>query len=83
MFECHSLLLDVVIWAVKPAYAPAEYRGWLQSFLRAMPLLQETASHIRGLKLWVTNEYRHSGIRDDGARIFERLLGMARNVVFD
>ncbi len=51
--------------------------------LRAILLLQETASHIRGLKLWVTNEYRHSGIRDDGTRIFERLLGMARNVVFD
>ncbi|PNW85587.1 hypothetical protein CHLRE_03g193700v5 [Chlamydomonas reinhardtii] len=46
-------------------------------------LSQETASSIRGIKLWTTNEYRHSGIRDDGSRIFERLLGMARNVIFD
>ncbi|KAG2483829.1 hypothetical protein HYH03_017352 [Edaphochlamys debaryana] len=44
---------------------------------------EETAASIKGLKLWVTNEYRHSGIRDDGVRIFDRLLGMARNAVFD
>eukprot|EP00802_Teleaulax_amphioxeia_P034446 Tamp_40894.p2 GENE.Tamp_40894~~Tamp_40894.p2 ORF type:complete len:125 (+),score=25.90 Tamp_40894:61-435(+) len=28
------------------------------------------------MKLWVTNEYQHSGIRDDGYRILDRLLGM-------
>ncbi|GIL86949.1 hypothetical protein Vretimale_15518 [Volvox reticuliferus] len=42
-----------------------------------------TAATIKGLSLWVTNEYRHSGIRDDGGRIFDRLLGMARNAIFD
>lgn len=36
---------------------------------------------IRGLRVWATNEYKHSGIRDDGARIFDRLLSMARDVV--
>ncbi|GFR40817.1 hypothetical protein Agub_g1439 [Astrephomene gubernaculifera] len=46
-------------------------------------LSMDTAASIKGLKLWVTNEYRHSGIRDDGGRIFDRLLGMARNAVFD
>jgi hypothetical protein len=40
--------------------------------------MQETAAHIRGIRQWVTNEYMHSGIRDDGARIFEHLLAMAR-----
>lgn len=30
-----------------------------------------------------TNEYRHSGIRDDGTRIFDRLLGMVRETVLD
>ncbi len=44
-------------------------------------LLQETAAHIRGIRQWVTNEYAHSGIRDDGARIFEQLLAMARGSI--
>ncbi|KAI8467667.1 MAG: Alpha/Beta hydrolase protein [Monoraphidium minutum] len=44
-------------------------------------LAQETVAHVRGLRQWVTNEYKHSGIRDDGARILDRLLGMARDTV--
>ncbi len=44
---------------------------------------QASAAHVQGLRQWVTNEYRHSGIRDDGGRIFERLLGLARDCVFD
>lgn len=28
------------------------------------------------MKVWVTNEYQHSGIRDDGFNILDRLLGM-------
>lgn len=62
---------------------PAAALSYVDDLYVDYNLSMETASHIRGLKLWVTNEYRHSGIRDDGARIFERLLGMARNVVFD
>lgn len=42
---------------------------------------QDTASHIKGLKQWMTNEYYHSGIRDDGSRIFDRLLGMNRGTI--
>lgn len=42
---------------------------------------QETAQHIRGIRQWVTNEYAHSGIRDDGARIFEQLLAMTRGSI--
>ncbi|GMH37792.1 hypothetical protein BSKO_05665 [Bryopsis sp. KO-2023] len=44
-------------------------------------LAQQTAQHIQGIRQWVTNEYAHSGIRDDGARIFEKLLGMARDTI--
>ena len=40
--------------------------------------VQETAACIKGLRQWVTSEYMHSGIRDDGARIFEHLLAMVR-----
>ena len=28
--------------------------------------------------VWVTNEFQHSGLRDDGARVFSTLLAMSR-----
>jgi pimeloyl-ACP methyl ester carboxylesterase len=39
---------------------------------------EKTASEIRGLKLWVTSEYEHDGLRADGEHILDRLLGMVR-----
>ena len=32
-------------------------------------------------KVYVTNEYQHSGLRDDGATIFVKLLGMAKGTI--
>jgi pimeloyl-ACP methyl ester carboxylesterase len=43
---------------------------------------EEAAQSIRGLKVWVTNEYQHNGIRADGERVLGRLLDMVHgNVV--
>ena len=42
-------------------------------------LAEDTASRIGNIRQWVTNEYMHSGIREDGFKIFDRLLGMTRN----
>jgi len=39
-------------------------------------LSEETAKNIRGIKLWVTNEYEHNGLRIDGEKVLGRLLGM-------
>ncbi len=39
-------------------------------------LSEETARNIRGIKLWVTNEYEHNGLRLDGEKVLGRLLGM-------
>lgn len=39
---------------------------------------EETASHIRGAKTWITNEYQHNGLRVDGERILGRLIDLAR-----
>ncbi len=39
---------------------------------------EQTASQIRGINTWVTNEYDHNGIRVDGERILGRLLDLAR-----
>ena len=41
-------------------------------------LSQRTARRIPGLRQWVTSELMHSGIRDDGARVFEHLMGLVR-----
>jgi pimeloyl-ACP methyl ester carboxylesterase len=38
----------------------------------------ETAREVRGLRLWVTNEYEHDGSRTDGARVFGRLVDLVR-----
>ncbi len=37
---------------------------------------EATASNIRGLRLWITNEYEHNGLRADGQRVLGRLLDM-------
>jgi len=41
----------------------------------------ETAKQIRGLRYWVTNEYEHSGLREDGAKVLGRLLDMLRGEI--
>jgi pimeloyl-ACP methyl ester carboxylesterase len=42
---------------------------------------EETAAAIRGLRPWVTNEFEHDGLRVYGARVFGRLLDLARGRV--
>jgi pimeloyl-ACP methyl ester carboxylesterase len=37
---------------------------------------EETAQSIRGIRLWITNEYEHNGLRADGEAVLGRLLGM-------
>jgi len=42
---------------------------------------EETAGHIKGIRLWVTNEYEHNALRADGHRVLDRLIGMVRGDV--
>lgn len=44
-------------------------------------LSQQTLSKVNGARQWISNEFMHSGIRDDGARIFEVLLNLVRGAV--
>ena len=37
---------------------------------------EETAQNIKGIKLWVTNQYEHNGLRSDGEDVLGRLLDM-------
>jgi pimeloyl-ACP methyl ester carboxylesterase len=39
---------------------------------------RETAERVRGVRLWITNEYEHDGLRKDGRRVLSRLLAMMR-----
>ncbi len=39
---------------------------------------EATASHVRGLRTWLTSEYEHDGLRVDGNRVLGRLLDLAR-----
>lgn len=39
----------------------------------------ETASAVRGLRVWETADFHHDGIADDGEAIFGRLLRLARS----
>ncbi len=42
---------------------------------------EETANIIGGSRLWVTNEYEHNGLRQDGYRILDRLLSMLKGEI--
>ena len=37
---------------------------------------EETAQSIRGLRPWLTNEYEHDGLRQEGGRVLGRLLDL-------
>lgn len=41
---------------------------------------EETAAAIAGIKLWVTNEYEHNGLRADGEKVLSRLLELVRGL---
>jgi len=41
-------------------------------------LSEETASNISGIKLWITNEYEHDALRQEGEAVLDRLLAMLR-----
>lgn len=38
----------------------------------------ETASQISGIRLWITNEFMHSGLRDGGSQVLDQLFGMLK-----
>jgi hypothetical protein len=40
---------------------------------------EETAGRIRGLRMWLTNEYEHDGLQHP--RVLDRLMAMAAGLV--
>jgi hypothetical protein len=39
---------------------------------------EETARTVPNVKLWITNQYEHNGLRADGEAVVGRLLQMVR-----
>lgn len=58
-----------------PCAATAYYDDLYVDFDLAM----QTAARTRGLRVWVTNEFLHSGVREDGPRVLGALLALARD----
>ncbi len=42
---------------------------------------EETADLLPGMRRWVTDEYLHNGLRVDGDRVLDRLIGLARGAL--
>lgn len=69
--SCFINSFPLKCWQV-PVAAAVYYEDMYVNFKLAM----ETASQIAGIRLWITNEYMHSGLRDGGGQVFDHLIGM-------
>ncbi len=44
-------------------------------------LSDETADLLPGMRRWLTDEYLHNGLRSDGGRVLDRLIGLTRGAL--
>lgn len=65
----------------KSKAASATYYGDMYVDFNCAMKLVERGAPLEGVKVWVTNEYQHSGLRDDGAAIVCKLVSMARGSI--
>ena len=65
---------------VSKAAAAVYYDDMYVDFNASMKLT-ERGNPLENCAVWVTNDYQHSGLRDDGATIFCKLLGMAKGEI--
>jgi pimeloyl-ACP methyl ester carboxylesterase len=42
---------------------------------------EPTADLLPGMRRWLTDEYLHNGLRSDGARVLDRLIGLVRGTL--
>jgi pimeloyl-ACP methyl ester carboxylesterase len=42
---------------------------------------EQTADLLPGMRRWLTDEYLHNGLRSDGGRVLDRLIGLAHGTV--
>ena len=71
LIEQSILIYFFELWQV-PVAAAVYYEDMYVNFKLAM----ETTSQIAGIRLWITNEFMHSGLRDGGSQVFDQLMGL-------
>ncbi|XP_010559101.1 PREDICTED: uncharacterized protein LOC104827604 [Tarenaya hassleriana] len=64
------------ITALKSNKVPAAAAVYYDDMYVNLKLVKETASQIASIRLWITNEYMHSGLRDAGRQVLDHLFGM-------
>lgn len=67
--------------ALESCEVPAAAAVYVDDPYVDLDLSLETVDRVPSMRAWVTNEYLHNGLRADGERILDRLLGMARGRV--
>ena len=43
---------------------------------------EETAAQVANVRPWITNEYEHSALRNDGERVLDRLIDLVRGKAY-
>ncbi|HWG86116.1 MAG TPA: aminopeptidase, partial [Deinococcales bacterium] len=56
---------------------PAAAAVYAEDMYVERELSEQAAGLVRGLRVWLTNEYEHNGLRVDGGRILGRLIDLA------
>ncbi|KAG9155868.1 hypothetical protein Leryth_004117 [Lithospermum erythrorhizon] len=62
--------------ALKNNKVPVAAAVYYEDMYVNFKLVMETASQIGELRLWITNEFMHSGLRDGGGQVLNHLLAM-------
>ncbi|MBZ8178396.1 alpha/beta fold hydrolase [Corynebacterium poyangense] len=70
-------LYDAEALAENPAICAAAI--YLDDIFVPLELSQRTAAYFRDLRPWISNQYHHNGIAQDGAAIVRRLINLTRN----
>eukprot|EP00894_Picocystis_sp_ML_P003877 jgi/Pico_ML_1/54394/g4749.t1 len=84
--EAAQLLAQETSWSklydvgmLKQNRVPVASATYYEDVYVDFDLSMESVGSIHGIRPWVTNEYMHSGVREDGPRILERLLSLVRD----
>lgn len=60
---------------------PVSAAVYVEDMFVSYELSRQTASDIKGLRMYITNEWLHDGLREAGGKILERLFNMAKGLV--
>lgn len=83
--ECANLLAQKEDWPVlydvsslRHCKVPCAAAVYYEDMYVETAFSEETGRLLPNCKMWITNEYQHSGLQDDGYNITAKLLNMVR-----